>query len=190
MMFKPFCYLYGFGYDQLRDDYLVVSMSYECDTIIDNISSHLEFFSLRDNTWKEIEGTHFLYMPSSDYPRVGSLFNGVIHWLAVHNDISMDVIVTFDLKERKVFDMHLPEEFDSELHNSGLWVFGEFLALWAMDYYYDRNGIVEIWVMKEYKVHSSWTKTQCFFGVWMTFPFIPLGALQKMVILLEPMMVK
>jgi hypothetical protein len=73
----------------------------------------------------------------------------------------MDVIVAFDLKERKVFDMHLPDEFDIELYNSGLWVFGEFLSLWTLYYYYDRNCTVEleIWVMKEYKVHLSWTKT-------------------------------
>jgi hypothetical protein len=45
--------LYGFGYDESRDDYLIVSIS--CGQ---TSSSHLEFFSLKDNTWKEIEGTH------------------------------------------------------------------------------------------------------------------------------------
>ncbi|AES91736.1 hypothetical protein MtrunA17_Chr4g0066411 [Medicago truncatula] len=35
-----------------------------------------------------------------------------------------------------------------------LWVFREFLSVWAME-----RATVEIWVMKEYKVHSSWTKT-------------------------------
>ncbi|GAU12029.1 hypothetical protein TSUD_196530 [Trifolium subterraneum] len=151
---KYFCYLYGFGYDQSTDDYLPVTISYEFDTTINNIASHLEFFSLRDNTWKEIEGIDFPYMHSSYGPRVGSLFNEVIHWLAFRNDISMDVIVGFDLKEKKVLDMHLPDEFDGELKSSGLWVFGEFLSLWVMKEYK-----VQIWVMKEYKVHSSWTKT-------------------------------
>ncbi|MCI21165.1 F-box/kelch-repeat protein, partial [Trifolium medium] len=47
-------------------------------------------------------------------------------------------------------------EFDHALSNCGLWVFREFLSLWAMDY---DNDTIEIWVMKEYKVHSSWTKT-------------------------------
>jgi hypothetical protein len=53
--------------------------------------------------------------------------------------------------------MNLPDEFDHELHSCGVWVYQEFLSLWAMDY---NNKIVEIWVMKEYKVHSSWTKTR------------------------------
>jgi hypothetical protein len=35
-----------------------------------------------------------------------------------------------------------------------LWVFGESLSLFAKDYVRRR---VEIWVMKEYKVHSYWT---------------------------------
>ncbi|CAJ2634487.1 unnamed protein product [Trifolium pratense] len=155
---KYLCYLYGFAYDQSRDDYLVFSMSYDTTLANDNISSHLEFFSLRDNTWKEIEGTHLPYMHNSDLLRVGSLFNGVIHWLAFRNDTSMDVIVAFDLKEWKVLDIHLPDEFEGELDDSGLWVFGEFLSLWATDHF-DRKGTVEIWVMKEYKVHSSWIKT-------------------------------
>ncbi|CAJ2653305.1 unnamed protein product [Trifolium pratense] len=37
-----------------------------------------------------------------------------------------------------------------------LWVFQEFLSLWVKNY---DNDTVEIWVMKEYKLHSSWTKT-------------------------------
>ncbi|CAJ2634486.1 unnamed protein product [Trifolium pratense] len=155
---KCLCYLYGFGYDQSTNDYLVVSMSYSYvhDTATDYIVSHLEFFSLRDNTWKEIEGTLFPYLNFSDGPPVGSLFKEVIHWLVFRVDISMYVIVAFDLMERKLLDMHLPDEFDGEHDYTGLWVFGEFLSVWAMDC--DDNKF-EIWVMKEYKVHSSWTKT-------------------------------
>ena len=36
-----------------------------------------------------------------------------------------------------------------------MWVFGEFLSLWAMDY---GDSKVDIWVIKEFKVYSSWTK--------------------------------
>ncbi|KAK2411907.1 F-box/kelch-repeat protein [Trifolium repens] len=146
------CYLYGFGYDQSRDDYLLVLMSY--DTSLANISSHLEFFSLRDNVWKEIEGTNLPYMNASDDPRTGSLFNGAIHWLAFREDLSVNLIVAFDLMERKLLEMSLPDDFDHEPTFCDLWVFGDFLSLWAMG-----DDIVEIWVMKEYRVHSSWTKT-------------------------------
>ena len=147
-----FCYLYGFGYDPSTDDYLVVFISY--DTTLANISSHLEFFSLRANAWKEIEGTHFPYMNASDDPRLGSLFNGAIHWLAYRHDLPMNVIVAFDLMERKLLDLSLPDDFYHEPTDCDLWVFREFLSICAMG-----DDTVEIWVMKEYKVRSSWTKT-------------------------------
>jgi hypothetical protein len=57
--------------------------------------------------------------------------------------------------DRKLFDMQFPDDFDHEPTYCGLWVFGEFLSLWAMEY---ENDTVEIWVMKEYKVNSSWAK--------------------------------
>ncbi|CAI8610524.1 unnamed protein product [Vicia faba] len=94
-------------------------------------------------------------MNASDNPRIGSLFNGAIHWLAFRCDIPMNVIVAFDLTERKVLEMSLPDDFAyNDPYYCDLWVFGEFLSLWSMG-----NDTVEIWVMKEYKVHSSWTIT-------------------------------
>ncbi|XP_045831787.1 F-box only protein 8-like [Trifolium pratense] len=166
--YEYICYLYGFGYDQSRDDYLLVTMS--CDrnlryNLHGDYYSRLEFFSLRDNTWSEIEGTHFPYMNAFDYPMVGSLFNGAIHGLAFHLDLSMIVIVAFDLTERNFLEIYLPDDLEIYLPDDpeyeplecNLWVFGECLSVWTM-----RDDIVEIWVMKEYNVHSSWTKTLVF----------------------------
>jgi F-box interacting protein len=140
-------YFYGFGYDQSTDDYLVVSMSGD--------PSHFEFFSLRVNTWKQIE--FFPYAnPCEDKPNAGVLYNGAIHWLAYRYDLQKDVIVAFDLTERQLFDVYLPDEYTDTLDYCSLWVFGELLSFSAIDYGNNRD---EIWVMKEYKVHSSWTKT-------------------------------
>ena len=137
---------HGLGYDQSRDDYLVVVFSY--------VSSHLEVFSFRDNTWKEVDGPHFPYVvvPSQ---RKGFLFNGAIHWLAYRRDLELDVIVAFDLMEKKMVEMPVPSDFDHGFFYS-LWVYGEFLSLWAKCY---DNDTIVIWVMKEYKMHSPWTKT-------------------------------
>ncbi|GAU26306.1 hypothetical protein TSUD_56040 [Trifolium subterraneum] len=141
-------YFYGFGYDQSTDDYLVVSMSSPYHT-----KSYLEFFSLRAYKWKQYP-THINYSNSTEDDRkAGSLFNGAIHWIASRCDLQEDVIVAFDLIERKLLHMHLPDQFEIDYY-CGLWVFREFLSLWNMD-----KDTVEIWVMKEYKVHSSWTKT-------------------------------
>lgn len=58
--FTYFCYLYGFWYDQLRDDYFMVLM-FDL-TIYDHIYLSLELFSLRDNNRKELKGTNFPYI--------------------------------------------------------------------------------------------------------------------------------
>jgi F-box interacting protein len=145
-------YLYGFGYDHSRDDYLLVSI------LASDISPHLEFFSLRENAWKEIEDTCFPYQTPFHYPNKGFLFNGAVHWIVSRRSSLVDVIVGFNLMERKLLEILLPYDFGHYLIiDIGSWVFGEFLSLWTM-----RNGIIEIWVMKKYKVHSSWTKTLVF----------------------------
>ncbi|KAK2417298.1 F-box/kelch-repeat protein [Trifolium repens] len=138
-------YFYGFGYDHSTDDYLIVSIS-SCIN-----SSYLEFFSLRANTWKQIDDdTHIHYGNASH-------FNGAIHWFAYCHELEKNVIVAFDLMKRKLLEMPFPDQFDLEIaYYKGLWVFKEYLSLCAMN---KINDTVEIWVMKEYKVHSSWTKT-------------------------------
>ncbi|XP_045831788.1 F-box/kelch-repeat protein At3g06240-like [Trifolium pratense] len=150
--------LCGLGYDKLRDEYLVVLMC--CYPRLGDVSSHLEFFSLTDNKWKEIEGTHFPYRNGSDKPIVGLFYNTAIHWSVVRHDLWMQVIVAFDLIERRLSNIPFPDDFDRMYvsHDCGLWVFGEFLSLWVIDYL-KNNGTVEIWVMNEYTVQSSWTKT-------------------------------
>ncbi|KEH32246.1 putative F-box domain, galactose oxidase/kelch, beta-propeller, F-box associated interaction [Medicago truncatula] len=153
-------YFYGFGYDQLTDDYLVVLLSYDSHSQSPNILSHLEFFSLRDNVWKEIECTQCPYTSTfNDNPHAGSLYNGAIHWLAFHRDFHPwydNVIVAFDLTERKLLEMSPPDDLEHIPQDCGLWVFGDFFSIWAANY---ANDTVEIWVMKEYKVKSSWTVT-------------------------------
>ncbi|XP_058731596.1 F-box/kelch-repeat protein At3g06240-like [Vicia villosa] len=149
-------YLYGFGYDQLRDDYVVVSLS--CILAQEDFS-RLEYFSLKDNKWKEIEDTYFLYTIDKIEPRVGSLFNDAIHWVALHSDSLMKVIIAFDLTERKLFDMPYPNGVGHKSDHYELWVYREFLSLWTMDC---ENSRIEIWLMKEYNVNSSWIKAIVF----------------------------
>ncbi|KEH26511.1 putative F-box associated interaction domain-containing protein [Medicago truncatula] len=129
------------------------------DPIISNnvVLPHLEVFSLRDNTWKQIEGAHFPYMnPNNDHSKQGVFFNRAIHWLTFRYDLSVFVIVAFDLIERKLFEIPLPDhDFHYQFSHRHLWVFGDFLSLLDVDY---GNHTSKIWVMKEYKVRSSWNK--------------------------------
>ncbi|PNY02765.1 F-box/kelch-repeat protein [Trifolium pratense] len=143
---------YGFGYDQSKDDYLLVSLSYH----------HLEIFSLRANAWEEIVATARLPFGRDDSsaaarPVVELLFNGSIHWMARCRDIYVihTVIVAFHLTERKLLEIPLPVDINYNSSQCDLWVFKGFLSLWVSGY----NTTVDIWVMKEYQVHSSWSKT-------------------------------
>jgi hypothetical protein len=46
---------------------------------------------MRDNTWREVEGTPFPYFINTwtdGSPRVGLFFDGDIHWLATNKDSS------------------------------------------------------------------------------------------------------
>lgn len=148
-------YFYGFGYDESTDDYLVLSMCY--DPSARGLLSHLGLFSLRANTWKEMEGGDNLrYSQQCMYSRVDSLLNGVIHWLACHYDRSMNVIVGFHLTERKLIELPLPIGINNGPRVYDLWLFRGCLSLFDMC---TDNGTVEIWVMKKYNVQSSWTKT-------------------------------
>ncbi|KAK2440212.1 F-box/kelch-repeat protein [Trifolium repens] len=152
-------YLHGFGYDQSRDDYVVVLIGY--DTKVVYHTSCLEFFSLRDNTWKEIKGTRLSYvssLPGANRDIGGMIFNGGIHWLAFHCDSVADVIVAFDLMKKKLLEMRIPYNIAVIPRYCGLWIFGEFLSLWTTR----RGHTIEIWMMKEYNVHSSWTNTHIF----------------------------
>jgi len=49
---KYSCFRYGFGYDQSTNDYLVVSLYADTSLVLGIMFSCLEFFSLRNNTWK------------------------------------------------------------------------------------------------------------------------------------------
>lgn len=107
---------------------------------------HVEYyFSLRGNAWKEIEPPYLSYEGCSDrfVSDFGLFFNGVIHWLASPQDV---------LTERDFSDISLPVNFVyASFKLCFVRVIGELLNLCAVM----NNHFLEIWVMKEYKVHLS-----------------------------------
>ena len=147
-----FTFLYGFGYDPSTDDYLVVLVSYDPSKA--DITTSFDLFSLRENSWEEIEGTNLPYLSHWDDPIVGSLSNGAMHWLTFRHDVLVEVIVAFDLVERCFSEIPLPHDIEYDSKSCDLWVHGGFLSLCVRD-----MVTAEIWVMEEYKVQSSWTKS-------------------------------
>ncbi|MED6107049.1 hypothetical protein PIB30_010495 [Stylosanthes scabra] len=142
--------LYGFGYDVSRDDYLVVLAAQYSDG-----QQRLDCFSLRTNSWINFDSAiSKVSLGPFDWKSCGLFLNGSIHWLSASlNKPYCETLLIFDLKERSFSKISLPEQL--VLRDSpNLAVLGGCLAIYSTDYVKHKT---EIWVMREYKVHSSWT---------------------------------
>ncbi|XP_057455223.1 F-box/kelch-repeat protein At3g06240-like [Lotus japonicus] len=155
--------LSGFGYDASTDDYLVLLMSKP------KIRSHssdwktdIAIFSLKTNSWDQIKRVKFPYRSCHPITDAGLLLNGALHWLVYSRDVHGVVIIAFDMIEKSLLEIPLPSGIDKGLafqFRGGLYlrVMGDCLCLCYTGCSY--RVMAEIWMMKEYKVHSSWTKS-------------------------------
>jgi F-box interacting protein len=154
-------FLYGFGYDASTDDYLVIvarmfvnmEMFLLAGERLENCEeTRVQIFSLRANAWEELKGPH-LFCPNSHeiFSRVGLPFNGAINWIAGK---SRSVIIAFDLMEKVFYEIALPNDFNRQCGLLELRVLGGIFCLCDV-----RDTGIEIWMMKEYKVQSLWTKS-------------------------------
>ncbi|QHO09528.1 hypothetical protein HN873_050073 [Arachis hypogaea] len=139
--------LYGVAYDASNDDYLIV---------IADKRYRFDCFSLRTNSWIKIDAVFpfpISILRQCLFYSPGLFFNGAIHWMIIQDSYYKDMLI-FDVKERSFSMIALPEkEHVGTL--SDLVILGECLALYLLSY---NNGYkTRIWVMKEYKVRSSWT---------------------------------
>ncbi|XP_061362145.1 F-box/kelch-repeat protein At3g06240-like [Gastrolobium bilobum] len=140
--------LIGFGYDPYTDDYLVVGLW------LVGKGTHMDMllFSLRTNSGEKIQISLTRHM--NFYNHDGLFFNGAIHWL-VFPGIERPIIIVFDLIEKQLSEISLPDIGDFKNHSFGdLLIMGGCLSVW-----YYRCGLhkTQVWLMKEYKVQSSWT---------------------------------
>jgi len=140
--------LYGFGYDLLTDDYIVVVESYKCG--YRKMSSiDLEIFSLRANEWKQIElDSDLPYRNpanSEGGPKVGSFLNGSIHWLVYNYETEMNVIIAFDLKEMTMSEIALPDDCysDYSLKIYDVLLFQGLISVWNVE-----MSTLKMWVMQ------------------------------------------
>ncbi|XP_020997390.1 F-box protein CPR1-like [Arachis duranensis] len=136
-------HLYGFGYDAWQDDYLVVVAWQDMYN-----HDHFDCFSMRTNSWIDFDAALPKPLFSFGSQSIGScqsfgwFLNGAIHWV----------------KERTFSRISGPEQLVmSAWSHPKLALLGGCLALYYCNYD-SRN--THIWVMKEYKVHSSWTLYQ------------------------------
>ncbi|XP_062005047.1 F-box/kelch-repeat protein At3g06240-like [Rosa rugosa] len=134
---QRFLFNYGVGYLSATDDYKIF--------IATDVYA---IFSSRAQAWKKLE----VYSESPPSYR-GTLLNEALHWLNQENGI-----VAFDLAHEKFSKMTMPNFDERSLNQFGyLGVSAEGWLSFALSLWNARDCI-QVWVMKEYGVHDSWTK--------------------------------
>ncbi|QHO09364.1 F-box/kelch-repeat protein At3g23880-like isoform X1 [Arachis ipaensis] len=139
--------LYGFGYDASQDDYLVVVGSQD-----KNGQDHFDCLSLRTNSWINLDFALSKPLGGGKWESRGFFLNGAIHWSSCTLGVKDYSILIFDLKEKSFSTISMPEQVMCYLEPTRLALLGGCLALYSYEY-----RKTNIWVMKQYKVHSSWT---------------------------------
>ncbi|XP_057422508.1 F-box/kelch-repeat protein At3g23880-like [Lotus japonicus] len=175
-------FLYGFGYDQSNDDYflvlirfgrhepqaiehgdddLIVCMTYGGPKVTTFSRPRIEVLSLKTNVPSFIYGEELEYVELGRQSASGLFLNQSLHWLVKSKAIGLHVIIAFDLVERSLSEIPLTPDLAQELttlENYHLTVLGGCLGLCCNDVG-DDHEMTEIWVMKEYRVQSSWTRS-------------------------------
>ncbi|XP_057450427.1 F-box/kelch-repeat protein At3g23880-like [Lotus japonicus] len=154
-------FLYGFGYDQSNDDYLLVllrfgrhepepeaiehsrngllvRMTYGGPEVTTFSRPRIEVLSVKTNVPSFIYGEEFEYVELGSESASGFFLNQSLHWLVKSKATGLHELAT--------------------LENYHLRVLGGCLGL-CCNGAGDDHEMTEIWVMKEYRVQSSWTRS-------------------------------
>ncbi|XP_057422531.1 F-box/kelch-repeat protein At3g06240-like [Lotus japonicus] len=102
-----------------------------------------------------------MHFDREDYLRVGSYLNEALHWLVMSYDTKLEVIIAFDLVQHGLSEIPLSHNLARKLKHKPYYlrVLGECLSLCYLG---NMDSMAEIWMMKKYKVRSSWTKVFAF----------------------------
>ncbi|KAL6971095.1 hypothetical protein U1Q18_030777 [Sarracenia purpurea var. burkii] len=141
----------GFGCLSSLDDYKVVQA---IPTGNPNQFT-VEIFSLKDNSWRRIEG---LREDIRITEKVGTCLNGALHWLGSSGDgpSVKTRLVSLDLEDLELQEMSVPYLDNKSVHFHTLAAINGCLSLLSFD---GGWGDIGVWVMKEYDVSTSWTRS-------------------------------
>jgi F-box interacting protein len=158
---KPFVFygkgfpFFAFGHDPINDDYKVMRIVMFFRQIRGSIQRvcELKIYSLRAHSWKRVEKEWPLELITRSTPRSVSL-NGAFYWLVTPWCGSSETLLAFDLATEEF--RKCTTSFNSAPGNSNL-----VLAVLkgcicvSVNVY---HTLVDVWVMNEYMVASSWTR--------------------------------
>ncbi|XP_023926067.1 F-box protein CPR1-like [Quercus suber] len=147
----------GFGYDSETNDYKIVRIIYHLWS--PTPPPQAEIYTLKSGSWRRL---HFPLAPDFIIKRMSSFMlpipfvSGALHWM-LHEGKGEEpprrsFILKFDVNEEK-FGMIATPFADTNAHCHPLAFKGK-LALTE----FEEHSLLNLWVMKEYGVHQSWTK--------------------------------
>uniref|UniRef100_A0A151UDU3 F-box/kelch-repeat protein At3g06240 family n=1 Tax=Cajanus cajan TaxID=3821 RepID=A0A151UDU3_CAJCA len=150
---------YGFGYDRSKDNYVVVQIYLsKCD------SSHRALvYSMNAASWRDFEDDSLLTITYScisvHQGSIGLYFGDSLHWITFNWETNVDVILVYNLIDSKFYELNIPSEVKLEDYTlCCLRIIRGWLAFCTVMRDENWDYMVDIWEMKEYGVHTSWTK--------------------------------
>ncbi|XP_057436194.1 F-box/kelch-repeat protein At3g23880-like [Lotus japonicus] len=162
LFFDP---LSGFGYDQSKDDYLlvIIRLGVVCEPRVKFSLPRIEVVSLITNVpsfyYVDVEYQEMLIGYES---LCGIFFDKSLHWLVKSKATWLHAVIAFDLVERSLSEIPLSPDLAAALatyERGYLRVLGGCLSVCYSSGGRHGHEVAEIWVMKDYKVQSSWTKS-------------------------------
>ena len=158
-----FIHSIGFGFDRKTNDYKVVRMvSLWDDPNCGKDRPTVEVYTLSTGEWRMVTPvlSPICILNSNDTP---AFVNGALHWIGRRRNEYDDYqlryfVLVFDLGDEVFREIPLPELPDYNPEEDCIElssVYGNSIALFHGSIF---SGFLDIWVMKEYGVASSWTK--------------------------------
>jgi F-box interacting protein len=154
----------GFGFDAKTNDYKVARVVYlEVDPNILKERPKVEVYSLSTCEWRIITAALppicTLNLIEGREPQ--AFVNGAIHWIAFRGTGGVRLgafVLVFDLGDEVFREIPLPKlpNYNPQECRNDLCAYGNSIALFQTVFVDSRH--LDIWVMKEYGVSSSWTK--------------------------------
>ncbi|XP_057422762.1 uncharacterized protein LOC130716770 [Lotus japonicus] len=127
------------------------------ERVVANCKPKIKGFSLKNNL-ALLLSRNVEYVDLGFEFRPGLFLNEALHWLVKSRVKEVLVVLAFDLVERGLLEIPLSQDLAMELTYDKkiyyLRVLKGCLGLCCSSF----GGMAEMWIMKEYKVQSSWTR--------------------------------
>ncbi|XP_021285249.1 LOW QUALITY PROTEIN: F-box protein CPR30 [Herrania umbratica] len=152
-------YFYGFGHDSIHDDYKIVRVAQEVDSINYTLISEVKVYSLKTNTWRKGEEIPYYFR---NRLVMGTFICGALHWLAVEEREweCPSSIIAFDVGIEKYRQIELVDNIERNAYSMVPKALQGCLCIITTCF----NNDVNIWMMKDYGVKDSWTILYSFQG--------------------------